>query len=52
VSELRAALAWEPLDAGAHDELAHALAASGDAAEAARERAAARKLDPRPGARR
>jgi Flp pilus assembly protein TadD len=46
-AELQAVLAWEPGDAGAHDELAAALEASGDAQGAVRERAAARKLDPK-----
>jgi tetratricopeptide (TPR) repeat protein len=46
-AELQALLAWEPGDAGAHDDLAAALEASGDAQEAVRERAAARKLDPK-----
>jgi Flp pilus assembly protein TadD len=40
-------VAWEPGDAQTRYDLAAALKATGDAAGAARELAAARKLDPR-----
>ena len=44
-AELRALLAWEPGDAKAHRDLAKALDARGENADAARERETARRLE-------